>query len=256
MNFFFSGERTLKSEISNLQVEKSLLESRINALMSTRAGEKATLSNLERKLADERKQKTEFQIKLETERKTKKEAASAEKTAQQNQTRSEIAKLEAEIKTLRSELERSRDRCEVAEREADYLRSYKELHGDPELLSNVLKNVQDKNHNLEAKLSEETKLKLDLFSELGKANREISIKESHLMKKDKEINELSAKIAELLACMPSATSGGGSGGSSSRGPNVPVTSLASYVGNERFLFTIFLFTSLFSVKFFDHEIFT
>ena len=76
------------------------------------------------------------------------------------------------------------------------------------------------------------------------------------MKKDKEINELSAKIAELLACMPSATSGGGSGGSSSRGPNVPVTSLASYVGNERYLFTIFLFTSLFSVKFFDHEIFT
>jgi len=229
---FMTGERTLKSEISNLQVEKSLLESRINALMSTRAGEKATLSNLERKLADERKQKTEFQIKLETERKTKKEAASAEKTAQQNQTRSEIAKLEAEIKTLRSELERSRDRCEAAEREADYLRSYKELHGDPELLSNVLKNVQEKNHNLEAKLSEETKLKLDLFSELGKANREISIKEGHLMKKDKEINELSAKIAELLACMPSATSGGGSGGSSSRGPNVPVTSLASYVGNE------------------------
>ena len=242
MNLFFSGERTLKSEISNLQVEKSLLESRINALMSTRAGEKATLSNLERKLADERKQKTEFQIKLETERKTKKEAASAEKTAQQNQTRSEIAKLEAEIKTLRSELERSRDRCEVAEREADYFRSYKELHGDPELLSNVLKNVQDKNHNLEAKLSEETKLKLDLFSELGKANREISIKEGHLMKKDKEINELSAKIAELLACMPSATSGGGSGGgSSSRGPNVPVTSLASYVGNERYLFTKSLF---------------
>ena len=225
----------MKSEISNLQVEKSLLESRINALMSTRAGEKATLSTLERKLADERKQKTEFQIKLETERKIKKETASAEKTAQQNQTRSEIAKLEAEIKTLRSELERSRDRCEAAEREADYFRSYKELHGDPELLSNVLKNVRDKNHNLESKLSEETKLKLDLFSELGKANREISIKEGHLTRKDKEINELSAKIAELLACMPSATSG--SGGGSSRA-NVPVTSLASYVGNERYLFFI------------------
>ena len=146
--------------------------------MSTRAGEKATLSNLERKLADERKQKAEFQIKLETERKTKKEAASAEKTAQQNQTRSEIAKLEAEIKTLRSELERSRDRCEAAEREAYQLRSYKEMHGDPEVLVNALKGVQEKNHNLESKLSEETKLKLDLFSALGEAKREISIKES------------------------------------------------------------------------------
>ena len=53
----------LKSEISNLQVEKSLLESRVSGLLSTRAGEKATLSSLEKKLADERKQKAEFQVK-------------------------------------------------------------------------------------------------------------------------------------------------------------------------------------------------
>merc|ERR1719357_652575 len=203
---FMTGERTLKSEISNLQVEKSLLESRVNVLMSTRAGEKATLSSLERKLAEERKQKTEFQIKLETERKVKKEAATAEKTAQQNQTRSEVAKLEAEIKTLRSELERARDRCETAEREAYQLRSYKEIHGDPEVLVNALKGVQEKNRQLECKLSDETKLKMDLFSALGEAKREISIRESQLGKKDKEVSEMSAKIAELLACMPSSGS--------------------------------------------------
>jgi hypothetical protein len=52
----------LKSEISNLQVEKSLLESRVSGLLSTRAGEKATLSSLEKKLQDERKQKAEFQV--------------------------------------------------------------------------------------------------------------------------------------------------------------------------------------------------
>ena len=54
----------LKSEISNLQVEKSLLESRVSGLLSTRAGEKATLSSLEKKLVDERKQKAEFQVKI------------------------------------------------------------------------------------------------------------------------------------------------------------------------------------------------
>ena len=155
-----------------------MLESRVNVLMSTRAGEKATLSSLERKLAEERKQKTEFQIKLETERKVKKEAATAEKTAQQNQTRSEVAKLEAEIKTLRSELERARDRCETAEREAYQLRSYKEIHGDPEVLVNALKGVQEKNRQLECKLSDETKFKMDLFSALGEPKREISIRES------------------------------------------------------------------------------
>lgn len=159
-----------------MQVDKSLLESRVNALMSTRASEKAHLSNLERKLTDERKQKTEFQIKLETERKSKKEAASAEKTAQQNQTRSEVAKLEAEIKTLRVELERARDRGEAAEREAYQLRSYKDTHGDPEVLLNALKGVQQKSTQLAEKLSEETKLKMDLFSALGEAKRELSIK--------------------------------------------------------------------------------
>jgi len=224
---FMTGERTLKSEISNLQVEKSLLESRVKGLMSTRADEKGTLSSLERKLAEERRQKTDFQIKLETERKVKKETASAEKTAQQNQTRSEVAKLEAEMNTLRSELDRARDRCETAEREAYQLRSYKEVHGDPEVLVNALKGVQEKNRQLEIKLSEETKVKLDLFSALGEAKREISIRESQLGKKDHEVSHMSAKIAELLACMPSQ-----------HGPSavprvttspVTVTSLASYV---------------------------
>lgn len=224
---FMTGERTLKSEISNLQVEKSLLESRVKGLMSTRADEKATLSSLERKLAEERRQKTDFQIKLETERKVKKEAASAEKTAQQNQTRSEVAKLEAEMNTLRSELDRARDRCETAEREAYQLRSYKEVHGDPEVLVNALKGVQEKNRQLEIKLSEETKVKLDLFSALGEAKREIGIRENQLGKKDHEVSHMSAKIAELLACMPSQ-----------HGPSavprvttspVTVTSLASYV---------------------------
>jgi len=54
----------LKSEISNLQAEKSLLESRVGNLISTRSAEKATLSSLEKKLAEEKKLKTEFQVNL------------------------------------------------------------------------------------------------------------------------------------------------------------------------------------------------
>jgi hypothetical protein len=146
--------------------------------MSTRAVEKASLSSLERKLIEERKQKADFQIKLETERKSKKELASAERTAQQNQTRSEVAKMEAEINTLRGELDRARDRCEATEREVYQMRSYKEIHGDPELLVSALKGVQEKNRQLEMKLSQETKLKMDLFSALGETKREISIRDS------------------------------------------------------------------------------
>lgn len=145
--------------------------------MATRAGEKATLSSLERKLADERKQKTDFQIKLETERKVKKDTANAERTAAANQSRSEVMRLEAEIKTLRSELAASRDRCGAAEAEAHALRKYKESHGDPEMLMKALKALQEKNASIEKSLSAETKLKMDLFSALGEAKREISIKQ-------------------------------------------------------------------------------
>ena len=152
------------------------METRISSLLSTRAGEKATLSTLEKKFADERKQKTEFQIKLETERKTKKEAASAERAAQQSQTRSEVSKLDAEIKTLRAELQSSRERCQMAEQDAYMLRNRVEQCGDPEVLQARLDHLKEKNRQIENSLSSETKLKMDLFSALGEAKREISIK--------------------------------------------------------------------------------
>lgn len=231
---YMSSERTLKSEISTLQVEKSVMETRINALMSTRAVEKASLSSLEKKLADERKQKAEFQIKLETERKTKKEAANAERTAQQDQTRSEVAKLEAEIKTLRGELAASRDRCDAAEREAYQLRSYKDTHGDPEVLVKHITSMREKTRQLEIKLSDETKLKMGLFSALGGAEREISIRDGFCMKKDKEIADLKAKIAEVLACMPTSGAGSNVATSSSHVSQAGATGggLSSYGGGN------------------------
>ena len=173
---YMSSERTLKSEISNLQVEKSVLESRISSLLSTRAGEKATLSNLEKKFAEERRAKTEFQIKLETERKTKKEAASAERAEKQAQTRSEVSKLDAEIKSCRAELQSSRERCQMAEQDAYMLRKRLEQCGDPEVLQARLDVLKEKNRQIENSLSSETKLKMDLFSALGEAKRDISIK--------------------------------------------------------------------------------
>ncbi len=105
------------------------------------------------------------------------EAANAERTAQQNQTRSEVLKLEAEIKTLRAELTASRDRAASAEQEAYTLRKYKETHGDPEVLVGALKAMREKNVNIEKALSAETKLKMDLFSALGEARRELGIKQ-------------------------------------------------------------------------------
>ncbi|QQP50771.1 Macoilinlike [Caligus rogercresseyi] len=171
----------MESDIKRLNVisnfEKSVLENKVSSLNSTRACEKATVSNLEKRLADERKQKTDFQIKLETERKAKKDADKTERTAQQN--RSEVAKLESEMIKIRGELYSSQDRCSKAEQEIHVLRKYKESHGDPEQL-----------------------LKLDLFSALGDARRDLTVRQSVILQKDKEIRELKQKISEVLAVMP------------------------------------------------------
>jgi hypothetical protein len=208
---YMSSERSLKSEISSLLVEKSGLESRINSLISTRAGEKQTLSSLEKKLAEEKKQRSDFQLKLETERKSKKEAKAEMNLAQQQQSANSatVNKLEAEIKSLRDELTRSESRRETAEEEINHLRK-SQGRGDPEKLMAALNASQTQQEQLEHSLSSETKIKMDLFSALGEAKRQLQIRENMLMGKDREILDLKGNIAEMLAVMPGSVSGSGS----------------------------------------------
>ena len=55
-----------------------------------------------------------------------------------------------------------------------------ETHGDPEVLVTALKATQEKKDLLEQSLSAETKVKMDLFSALGEAKRDISMKDGEL----------------------------------------------------------------------------
>lgn len=86
--------------------------------------------------------------------------------------------------------------------------------------------MQEKNATLEKNLSAETRIKLDLFSALGEARRQLEIKDSKslnsdifclqysdiysllshldcLRNKDKQLEELEAKTVQILAIMPS-----------------------------------------------------
>lgn len=57
------------------------------------------------------------------------------------------------------------------------LRQYKEAQSETEVLMSALAAMQDKNAHLENNLSAETRLKLDLFSALGEAKRQIEIQQ-------------------------------------------------------------------------------
>ena len=191
---YFLGERGLKSEISSLFVEKSQLEARINSLISARAGEKQTLSSLEKKLAEEKKAKSDFQVKLEAERKNKKEAAKAElNAAQQSANSATVQKLEIEIGKLRDELARSEQRANNAEEEMMGMRK----NSENDKLMMQLKKAKENEDKLNDSLSSETKIKMDLFSALGVAKRELQIRETMLCDKDREILRLKADITTL-----------------------------------------------------------
>merc|ERR1711976_837453 len=79
------------------------------------------------------------------------------------------------------------------------------MGGDPQVLYVSLTKMKDKNMQIEKSLSSETKIKMDLFSALGEAKREISIKTQELAMKNGENAELKQKIAEILAVMPQSS---------------------------------------------------
>lgn len=89
--------------------------------------------------------------------------------------------LENEVETLQ------RNRC--TEQEADVLLS-------------ALSSLQDKAQHLEYNLSAETRLKLDLFSALGDARRQLEIAQVKIVKQDHEAREMKQKLAEAMAVAP------------------------------------------------------
>lgn len=95
--------------------------------------------------------------------------------------RSRRRELEAEAKQLRREVKLKEDRILSGEREIQNLRQYKENHSDTEILMSALSAMQDKNTHLENSLSAETRIKLDLFSALGEAKRQLEIRESEFV---------------------------------------------------------------------------
>lgn len=89
--------------------------------------------------------------------------------------RSRRGELEAEVKRARREQRAAEERVRGMERENAALRQYKDTQSDTEVLMSALSAMQDKNSHLESSLSAETRVKLDLFSALGEAKRQLEI---------------------------------------------------------------------------------
>lgn len=209
INNLVIGDKSMKSELYQLRQDNENLQNKLHNLVMSRQQDKQNMVTLERKLLEEQKNRklTEQQL---TSEKNKKKAEDQARAVAMASTRGECLEsckvrrkeLENEVKQIRRELKVREDQIRQLERETQSLRKYKEAQNETEVLMSALSAMQDKNTHLENSLSAETRVKLDLFSALGEAKRQLEIHQGLLHQKDQEIADLKSKVAEVMALMP------------------------------------------------------
>ncbi|XP_034185686.1 macoilin-1 isoform X2 [Osmia lignaria lignaria] len=215
INTLQNGERQAKGDIQQLQHDNDQLQSKLHGLVTARQLDKQTMSSLEKRIAEERKQRTACEASLVSERRARRAAEEARSAIppppppliRQECTdtcKTRRSQMEQDLKNLRRELKTKDERCIVLEKDVTRC---KENHKESEILLGALNVLQDKTAHLEDSLSAETRIKLDLFSALGEAKRQLEIRESLIRSQEKEIEMLKTKIAQDLAVMPQDTFG-------------------------------------------------
>nr|XP_057904024.1 macoilin-1 isoform X3 [Doryrhamphus excisus] len=208
-----SQDRSLRSELGQLRQDNDLLQNKLHGAVQAKQKDKQTISQLEKRLKAEQEARTLAEKQLADERKKKKmeEATAARAVALAAATRVEstdslrgrIRELETECKKLSLDMKLKEEQIRDLEGKCQELRKYKENEKDTEVLMSALSAMQEKTQHLENSLSAETRIKLDLFSALGDAKRQLEIAQGQIHQREQEIAELKQKIAEVMAVMPS-----------------------------------------------------
>ncbi|NP_001072063.1 macoilin-2 [Takifugu rubripes] len=205
-----SSERSVRSELGQLRQENELLQNKLHNAVQAKQKDKQAAGQLEKRLKAEQEARATAEKQLAEEKKRKKleEAravalAAASRGECTDTLRRRITELETECKKLTMDIKLKEEQIRELELKVQELHKYKENEKDTEVLMSALSAMQDKTQHLENSLSAETRIKLDLFSALGDAKRQLEISQGQILQKDQEIKDLKQKIAEVMAVMPS-----------------------------------------------------
>lgn len=209
-----SSTSNLKTCLQAKQKEYDELQNKFHDLSGQRQQERQNLQTVERRLGEERRHRQSLESQLQNERKHRKLAEEKAARAECGEPcKLKRQQMEIEMQKLHRELISSEDAKHNAEKQnrniEQEMRKFevqlrnRESQQGAEVLMSALAAMQDKNATLEKNLSAETRVKLDLFSALGDARRQLEIATCSLRTKEKEILDLKAKIVQLLAVMPS-----------------------------------------------------
>uniref|UniRef100_A0A8C9X0E5 Si:dkey-12h9.6 n=1 Tax=Sander lucioperca TaxID=283035 RepID=A0A8C9X0E5_SANLU len=226
-----NSERSLRPEVSLLRQSNMLLQSKILCLTKTKQRDKQSSAMLEKKTRSETEARVSVEKQLaELQAQKLEEAASTARSLTNRQEHCETQMLRKRVKDLETEYKQLQLECQVKESrvvdlESDALGKYRCVEKETDMLLSTLSAMQEKAQHLEYNLSAETRIKLDLFSALGDARRQLEI--AQVMRQDREIKEMKQKIAEVMAVSP---------GLSYMAPRPPVPQyLTKLLNSERYM---------------------
>uniref|UniRef100_A0A9J8ABP4 Si:dkey-12h9.6 n=1 Tax=Cyprinus carpio carpio TaxID=630221 RepID=A0A9J8ABP4_CYPCA len=205
-----NSEHSLRPEVSLLRHANELLQNKIQCLTKSRQKDKQNCSLLEKKI----RMDTEARVAVEkqlTEVRTQKfdeatillrSAALRQEHSETQMLRKKAKDLDSEYKQLQLEYQEKENRMIALENEVETLQRNRCTEQEADALLSALSSLQDKAQHLEYNLSAETRLKLDLFSALGDARRQLEIAQVKILKQDHEVKEMKQKLAEAMAVAP------------------------------------------------------
>ncbi|KAF3844645.1 hypothetical protein F7725_007808 [Dissostichus mawsoni] len=205
-----SAERSIRTELSQLRQENELLQNKLHNAVQAKQKDKQSVGQLEKRLKAEQEARAAAENSSQMKRSEEvrgghsSQSSSTSSSIQCTDTlRRRINELETECKKLSMDIKLKEDQIRELDLKVQELHKYKENEKDTEVLMSALSAMQDKTQHLENSLSAETRIKLDLFSALGDAKRQLEIAQAQILQKDQEIKDLKQKIAEVMAVMPS-----------------------------------------------------
>lgn len=205
-----NSEHSLRPEVSLLRHANELLQNKIQCLTKSRQKDKQNCSLLEKKIRMETEARLSVEKQLVEVRGQKfDEASILLRNASHRQEHSETQMLkkkakdlDAEYRQVQLEYQEKENRLITLENEVESLQRNRCTEQEADALLSALSSLQDKAQHLEYNLSAETRLKLDLFSALGDARRQLEIAQVKIVKQDHEAREMKQKLAEAMAVAP------------------------------------------------------
>ncbi|CAK9295727.1 unnamed protein product [Gordionus sp. m RMFG-2023] len=205
-----NNDKCCKNELGQYKSDNEILQNKINNLVTIKQQDKLQLTNFEKKLIEEQKLRAKLELQL-TDKKflnAKRPyddsnhhmpslVSSPNRTECTESCKNRRKDLENDIRQLCKDAKIRDDQLWVLEKEVQTLRQMKDQKNETEILITALSAMKNKNVHLETSLNAETKLKLDLFSALSEAKRNLEINQTLLSKREREISELKSRLTEL-----------------------------------------------------------